>query len=427
MQWATPEGDLDRGRPCDGVSSTRVSKAKGTRRLAGFVLNVGLALVSVTLTLAALEIALRFAGYEAIHSTYSKPSMFWKADRLLGWSHQSNAVGTFVGPRPWPIEFRADVAINSDGLRGPEIGPRPERGYRVLLLGDSVVAGFEVPYEETFAALLESELSKRVGAPVQVINAGVRGYGTDQSYLFYRERGIRFDPDLVMLLHSDNDTRNNMTLHRSRRVFSKPALVLHEDERLELVRPPDDTDVCAQLQTTAEATVVRADSASTRAACKLQMALFDHSALFSVLTTRLRESPDLLRSLYRLGAPKRTATEVAASQPATSSYPSRLTSAIIAELAQTVGSTSAGFVLFGSPRGVAMIDEVRLASEGVFAHAIAPDGEDHRFVRDGHYNTEGHRVAAERFTPILAKRLLEVAVARAERRATLSAITTASL
>ena len=58
-----------------------------------------------------------------------------------------------------------------------------------MVLGDSAVAAFEVAYAETFVAQLERKLTHKLGLPVRVINAGVRGYGTDQDYLYYRERG----------------------------------------------------------------------------------------------------------------------------------------------------------------------------------------------------------------------------------------------
>jgi hypothetical protein len=78
--------------------------------------------VSVALTLLLFEVGFRIAGYEAIYEIYSKPWIFWKHDELLSWSHEPGASGYYVGPRPWPIEFRAFVSINSIGLRGPDRG-----------------------------------------------------------------------------------------------------------------------------------------------------------------------------------------------------------------------------------------------------------------------------------------------------------------
>ncbi len=138
----------------------------------------------------ALEAIARMSGYEPIFDVYSKPSLFWRHDPLLGWSHEPLASGTHVGPRPWPIEFRSSIEINSAGLGGPEIPEPVEGGLRLLILGDSLVAGFEVAYEDTYAFLVGGRLERSFGRPVQVINAGVRGYGMDQSLLFFRESAI---------------------------------------------------------------------------------------------------------------------------------------------------------------------------------------------------------------------------------------------
>ena len=112
------------------------------------------------------EIAVRLIGYEPIYRVYSKPSIFWRHDPLLGWSHEPGSEGTYVGPKPWPIEFSTSVEINSDGLRGPEVAPRTPDGLRILFLGDSTLAAFEVVYEETFAARIEKELARSLGVPV---------------------------------------------------------------------------------------------------------------------------------------------------------------------------------------------------------------------------------------------------------------------
>jgi hypothetical protein len=159
------------------------------KRLRGLVALLLLLLVSVAGTLGVFEVGLHLLGYQAIYETYSKPSLFWVRDPLLGWSHEPGAEGIFVGPRPWPIEYEAPVRINSLGLRGPEVEEREPGELRILFLGDSVVAGFEVPYEQTLTAVLEERLGRRLERPVRVINAAVRGYGTDQSYLYFRERG----------------------------------------------------------------------------------------------------------------------------------------------------------------------------------------------------------------------------------------------
>src|SRR5687768_17400213 len=195
-------------------------------------------LFAIALVAAIFEVGLRLTGHVAIYEMYSKPSQFWRYDELLGWSHEPGATGEFVGPRPWPIEFRGKVSINSLGLRGPEIPTREPSELRVLFSGDSIVAALEVDYEQTFVALLEPMLRERLGVPVRTINAGVRGYGTDQDYLYFRDRGWRLEPDLVVFFHSSNDPSDNTTLHEMRRPFGKPAFSLKDDGALEPVGAP---------------------------------------------------------------------------------------------------------------------------------------------------------------------------------------------
>ena len=78
---------------------------RGPRRFANAAGVVALVVGSVAFTLGLFEAGLRLAGYQAIYDVYSKPSIFWIRDPLLGWSHDPGATGTYVGPRPWPIEF----------------------------------------------------------------------------------------------------------------------------------------------------------------------------------------------------------------------------------------------------------------------------------------------------------------------------------
>src|SRR5262249_42991637 len=234
----------------------------------------GLGAASILLTLGAFELGLRWLGYEPIYKVYSHPEIFWRHDELLGWSHEPNSEAVYVGPRPWPVEFSAPVRINSLGLRGPEIAELPPDGYRVMVLGDSMVAAFEVPWEETFESLVETRLHQELGIPVQVIDAGVRGYGTDQSYLYYQERGRRLQPDLVIFLHSANDEADNVTLHRMRRTFSKGAFARRPEGTLERVGYPiPEYPLCSEYVLDASNQPRRVDTEREHAMCLVQTLL----------------------------------------------------------------------------------------------------------------------------------------------------------
>ena len=370
----------------------------------GLLRNLLLLILSCGFALGFCEAALRLAGYRAIYEVYSKPSALWVHDPDLGWVHPPGSRGDFVGPRPWPIEFRTSISINSLGLRGPEVSPLPPGGKRVLVLGDSMVAAFEVPYEETFTALLQTSLTERLGAQVQVVNAGVRGYGTDQSYLYFRERGRALAPDLVVFFHSGNDLTDNVKLHEMRRPLGKPAFALQAGASLELLgHPVPSYPACSEVRIAPGDGAVRVDGSLSRVFCMAQMALFDHSALFSFVTLLVPWDQGVMLKLYRLGAP---AKQAGADTPdAAVAYETELTLALLDQLARAVEADGARFLMIGVGRQIAALGRERLAERRIAVHDLDPlDGATNvevRWQHDGHYNPKGHRLVAEQLAPEL--------------------------
>jgi len=359
--------------------------------------------VGAVLFLGAGELVVRLLGYQAMFDTYSKPSVFWIHDPLLGWSHEPNAEGVYIGPRPWPVEFEAKVKINSLGLRGPELGEVPEGGYRVLVLGDSLTVGFEVEYEQTFTALLERQLTQELGAPVQVVNSGVRGYGTDQELLYYRERGRYLKPDLVILVPTLNDARNNTMVHRMRRPFGKPAFATRDDDSLELIGSPVPIyPLCSAYRLTSESEIKEISGARKRANCWLQMKLTDHSALFTVATLVLREMPAVVVSLYRAG-------DIVLEQHQAilqDEHARKLTKLLIAEIDATAREDGAEFFVAGR-KGVADYLDLGEFSGGAIEY-VETDWvytSETGFLHDGHFNPLGHERFATLLAPIAAKHL----------------------
>ena len=342
------------------------------------------------------ELAVRLMGYQAIYDTYSRPSVFWIHDPLLGWVHEPNSVGTYLGPRPWPVEFESTVRINSLGLRGPEVTDVPKGGYRVLVLGDSLTAGFEVEYEETFTAVLEQLLSQEMGAAVQVINAGVRGYGTDQELLYYRERGRKLEPHLVILVSSFNDPRNNTMVHRMRRPFGKGAFAIRDDDSLELIGTPvPKYPECSAFQLAANREIVDVGSSTKSVICWLQMKLIDHSAMVTVASLVLREMPNVVVSLYQTGdivkqQYKRTLKDERSR---------KLMNLLIAEIAQVAREDGAAFFVAGRNIIAEYLDfQAELGDSIDFVETDWVDTDETGYLHDGHYNPLGH----ERFATLLA-------------------------
>lgn len=367
-----------------------------------------LLVVSLAFSLAVCELLLRSLGYAAIYEVYSNPEMLWQHDPLLGWSHEPHSSAEYVGPRPWPIEFRSQVDINSLGQRGPEPASGTQDGVRILFLGDSMVAGFEVAFEETFVELLEARLARALGRPVEVVNGGVRGYGTDQSFLSFRERGRALAPDVVLLWLSHNDLIDDVTIHRMRRIFGKPAFVLDETTGLRLVASPVPLyPACSEYRIDEAGQVVRVDSLAGRALCRVQLALFDRSALFSFVTTLIpwERWGHLLRDLYYLGMP---ATGTPGAAPSATTAPP-ITHHILARMRDEVRAAGAAFYVVGPPNVFESFEEagIELAPETILSldRVETADPARTQFKHDSHYTPYGHQLVAEQLAELLIPRL----------------------
>lgn len=95
--------------------------------------------------------------------------------------------------------------INQHGMRGADVTlHKPAGTKRVVVLGDSYAFGFGVAEDATISAQLQHRLNgKHPG--VQVLNMGVPGYQTGQQARVLERDGLRFDPDLVVLVYFAND------------------------------------------------------------------------------------------------------------------------------------------------------------------------------------------------------------------------------
>ena len=161
------------------------------------------------------ELALRLAGLG--YPPFSAP------DPVRGWALRPHTSGRY------DREGDALIRINGAGMRDRERSERKPSGvFRIAVLGDSFVEAREVPYEASFCALLETELLRPNGEAVEVLNFGVRGYGTAQQLLTLRETVARFSPDLVILaFFTGNDPADNArALDASSTSFARPYFAL---------------------------------------------------------------------------------------------------------------------------------------------------------------------------------------------------------
>lgn len=165
--------------------------------------NLGLAFSSLVLGIFLGEIGLRLAKIEGLkklpepgHEVFS-PSFFTQSDPNRGWSNRPGAKGW------WQYEGESYVEINSDGLRDQEYSiSKPKNTFRIAILGDSFTLASQVPAQANYTSVLEKTLGncqKFKGKKIEVLNFGVDGYGTAQQLITWREKVKKYNSDLVIL------------------------------------------------------------------------------------------------------------------------------------------------------------------------------------------------------------------------------------
>ena len=187
----------------------------------------GLLLLSVS-TLAALvliEGVVRFAGYGS--------DQLLRDDAVLGVRFIESKRGLSQGTC-----YHANVTTTAQGWRTPDFTQmKSDDVFRVLVLGDSFMAGMQVNDNEIFSSVLQQRLNQaRLGKRVEVITFGVPSWGTDQQYLALRQYGLRLNPDLVVVaFYAQNDVaETDLMLRSSTNIYPKPFFDLDEGRLIEL-------------------------------------------------------------------------------------------------------------------------------------------------------------------------------------------------
>ncbi len=155
---------------------------------------ITLCLISLLISLTGLELISR---HQLNLQARMRPPLYI-ADPILGFRLKPNLHTFYQAPNQPPIS----INISSQGFREDKIYPyqKPKNTFRILMLGDSFTEGDEVPADKTFSKLLEQQLNQLPLGPIyEVINAGIRGSGPLQAYLWLKTEGIKFQPDLIIL------------------------------------------------------------------------------------------------------------------------------------------------------------------------------------------------------------------------------------
>ena len=159
------------------------------------------------MALAAAEAFLRLANLQVTDWAYNS--------RKYGHVVTYDEAGGFTRqiPHAETSAYGASIRFNAYGMRDVEHAlAKPSGTRRVLILGDSITVGLSEAFKAIFPRRLEVLLN-RDGAtprPVEVVTAAVSGWNTVAERNYLRAEGLRFDPDVVVVLYVTND--NELTV-----------------------------------------------------------------------------------------------------------------------------------------------------------------------------------------------------------------------
>ncbi len=306
--------------------------------------NGAVLLASLAVTLLVIEAAFRIAG---VGRRYKSQSIeVEQFDARLGWSKRPNVTVIFQSS-----EYRAVETLNSRGLRGPERQiPKPAGTRRILLIGDSYLEGRAVHDDSVVSSILQAkidELASSVGR-VEVVNGGTVGYSTDQELLFFRGEGIRYEPDVAVLLFYLNDvSANGLDRYNG---DPKPRFLLDGTGTLAL----DGRTLEPRVESLAGGPALLAPTAGVRTWFGL------HSHLYRFVRSKGFGPGSPLRRFLRASEVGKLPIEWAGLQTLPDSATAdawRVTEALLATLRDEVVASGSRFLLFYVPSQMAVEDE----------------------------------------------------------------------
>ena len=164
-----------------------------------FVANTLLVIVSLVVGVLVIDlIAFYLLGLRPIGWG---PQRFFQHSSVLGWEHRPYAEGTWYAYKDGTTTH---VRINAYGFPDDEREVAKTRP-RIAMIGDSTTEFWEVDEDDRPQRVMQRMLDDRF----EVLNFGLRGAGTDQELILFRQQAVLFSPDIVVLTFCVNDYGNN--------------------------------------------------------------------------------------------------------------------------------------------------------------------------------------------------------------------------
>lgn len=115
------------------------------------------------------------------------------------------------------------VTFNSQGYRGELVEiPKPSGTIRILALGDSFTQSARVKDNETWPFQLQGKLRELFpDKKIEVVNTGKSGYTIIDEVAYYKEKGYKFNPDIVIVGFTASNDIRDLSRPLSSREYSK--------------------------------------------------------------------------------------------------------------------------------------------------------------------------------------------------------------
>jgi hypothetical protein len=135
---------------------------------------------------------------------------------IPSWSvHQELKPSAIARVRCRDSEREVELKTNSRGLRGVEpVVPKPSNLYRIVVMGDEAIYAPETSESDHFCARLQALLQQRSETQIEVINAGVPGHCPLTEFVFFKQRLMSLQPDLVLLHFDWSDVADDRQIRR---------------------------------------------------------------------------------------------------------------------------------------------------------------------------------------------------------------------
>jgi hypothetical protein len=191
---------------------------------------LGKAALVLMITLAMLEVSAQAVWWGKDCVTLSErelcllpyPILSQRHIEILAQQEEAEKAGTsylrFEPDLGWSIRPDSEGTLGGTHYAANEIGVRADRSYsqmplpgvdRIAVFGPSFAHADDVTLEHAWTYLMEHSKEN-----LEVMNWGVPGYGTDQSYLRYRKEGADYNPHVVVIVYEEENLRRNVNRFR---------------------------------------------------------------------------------------------------------------------------------------------------------------------------------------------------------------------